>query len=189
VPEYLIGNIYIGTDISTYMSTYLSILSGIKVYSQKEFDGLSPAQREKHCEYLIKKMLENSKEGILISQIKDEVPYLKNEKAIQRHLDKMVNTNVAYKKLIGRAYLYYLNGRLLHESLKEDMQAGDKVYSFYHIRNPDGEFIFIQEKKRGEFRDFSITGGILVKADYFGNLMEHLEDINKKIKNIKAVIK
>jgi len=171
------------------MGAYISILNGAKLYTQKEFDGLSTNQREKHCEYLMKKILENAKEGVIISQIKESVSYLKNEKTIQRYLDKLVNTNVAYKKLIGRTYLYYLNGRLLHESLKEDMQAGDKIYSFYHIKNPDGEFVFIQEKKKGEFKDVSVTGGILVKFEYFENLMEHLSAINKKIKNPKEFIK
>ncbi|MEK6884731.1 MAG: hypothetical protein AABY22_34180 [Nanoarchaeota archaeon] len=169
------------------MSTTINMLGNIKLYTEKEFNGLSQSQKEKHCEYVIKRILENAKDGVIISQIKELIPYL-NEKTIQRHLDKLVNTNVSYKKLIGRAYLYYLNGRLLHQSLKEDMQAGDKLYSFYHIKNPDGEFIFIQEKKRGDFRDFSTTGGILIKADYFDNLLEHLAEVNKKIKSSKILV-
>lgn len=168
------------------MSANINLLGGIKLYTEKEFEGLSQNQKEKHGEYVIKHILENAKESIIISQIKESVPYL-NEKTIQRYLDKLVNTNVAYKKLVGRTYIYYLNGRLLHESLKEDMQAGDKLYSFFHIKNPDGEFIFIQEKKRGEFKDFSITGGILIKADYFDNLLEHLIEVNKKIKKSKII--
>ncbi len=168
------------------MNTNINLLGGIKLYTEKEFEGLSQSQKEKHGEYVIKHILENAKESIIISQIKESVQYL-NEKTIQRYLDKLVNTNVAYKKLIGRTYVYYLNGRLLHESLKEDMQAGDKLYSFFHIKNPDGEFIFIQEKKRGEFKDFSITGGILIKADYFDNLLEHLIEVNKKIKKSKII--
>jgi hypothetical protein len=168
------------------MNTNINLLGGIKLYTEKEFEGLSQSQKEKHGEYVIKHILENAKESLIISQIKESVPYL-NEKTIQRYLDKLVNTNVAYKKLIGRTYVYYLNGRLLHESLKEDMQAGDKLYSFFHIKNPDGEFIFIQEKKKGEFKDFSITGGILIKADYFDNLLEHLTEVNKKIKKSKII--
>ena len=170
------------------MNTNTGVLMGIKIYAEKEFEGLSQSQKEKHYDYVVKKVLENAKEGIIISQIKEAIPYL-NDKAIQRYLDKLVNTNVAYKKLIGRTYIYYLNGRLLHESLKEDMQAGDKLYSFYHIKNPDGEFVFIQEKKRGEFRDFSITGGILIKVDYFDNLLDSLLVINKKIKSSKILEK
>jgi len=168
------------------MNTNINLLGGIKLYTEKEFEGLSQSQKEKHGEYVIKHILENAKESLIISQIKESVPYL-NEKTIQRYLDKLVNTNVAYKKLIGRTYVYYLNGRLLHESLKEDMQAGDKLYSFFYIKNPDGEFIFIQEKKKGEFKDFSITGGILIKADYFDNLLENLTEVNKRIKKFKIM--
>ena len=121
------------------------------------------------------------------------MPIIKSAKKKMRQDKKRTMQNkryeLAYKKLIGKAYLYYLNGRLLHESLKEDMQAGDKIYSFYHIKNPDGEFVFIQEKKKGEFRDVSVTGGILVKFEYFENLMEHLSAINKKIKKSGEFVK
>ena len=168
------------------MSTDISLLKGIKLYGEKEFDGLSQTQKEKHCDYIISKMLENSGEGVIVSQVKSLIPYMKNEKTIQRYLDKLVNTNIAYKKLIGRTYIYQLNGKLLHEALKENVPAGDKLYSFYHIKNPDGEFIFIQEKKIGEFKDVSVTGGILIKSQYLKNLIENLVDINKKVININT---
>ncbi len=166
------------------MGTETTLLKGIKLYGEKEFDGLSQTQKEKHCEYIIRRMLENSGEGVIVSQVKSLIPYMKNDRTVQRYLDKLVNTNIAYKRLIGRTYIYQLNGKLLHDALKEDVPAGDKLYSFYHIKNPDGEFIFIQEKKKGEFKDVSVTGGILIKSQYLQTLIENLTEINKKIINI-----
>jgi len=165
------------------MDAEITLLKGTKLYGEKEFDGLSQTQKEKHCEYIIRKMLENSTDGLIVSQVKNLIPYMKNDRTIQRYLDKLINTNIAYKKLRGRTYIYQLNGKLLHDTLKEDVPAGDKLYSFYHIKNPDGEFIFIQEKKKGEFKDVSVTGGILIKFQYLQTLIENLIEINKKVIN------
>src|SRR3989344_7158628 len=143
------------------------ITKGIKLYTKEEFLGLSSAQRVRHCETIIRKMLENSDEGITIPQIQNLVPYFSSDKSIQRYLDKFINTNFAYKKLIGRTYLYFHNGKLLHEALKEDVKIGNKIYSFYHIKNPEGEFIFIQEKNRNELNAITISGGIVIEKKSF----------------------
>ena len=162
------------------MDTY-KITSGIKLYTEKEFSGLSQEQKERHCETVVRKILENVKDGVTISEIQVAVPYLGADKTIQRHLDKYVNTNFAYKKLIGRAYLYFHNGRLLHEALKEDIPLGKKLYSVYHIKNSDGDFIFIQEKKKDELKSVIISGGIIVEKEFFPEFLEHLNAIDRKV--------
>jgi len=42
----------------------VNLMKGIKIYTEKEFDGLSPDQRERHYETVIRKMLENYGEGL-----------------------------------------------------------------------------------------------------------------------------
>ena len=162
------------------MSTQ-GIIKGIKLYAQKEFGGLSQEQKERHCETVIRKILENSNDGVTITKIQEAVPYFSSDKTIQRYLDKYINTNFAYKKLIGRTYIYFHNGRLLHEALKEDIAVGNKLYSFFHIKNPDGEFVFIQEKKKSELNAITISGGIIIEKSYFSEFIEHLNEINGKI--------
>jgi len=162
------------------MSTQ-EIVKGIKLYAQKEFEGLSQEQKERHCETVIRKILENANDGITITKIQEAVPYISSDKTVQRYLDKYINTNFAYKKLIGRTYIYFHNGRLLHEALKEDITIGNKLYSFYHIKNPDGDFIFIQEKKKSELNAITISGGIIIEKDYFNEFIEHLNEIKRKV--------
>lgn len=166
--------------MSTHMGTY-SLMQGIKTYTEKEFEGLSTEQRERHYETVIRKILDNSNEGVTISNIQELVPYFYSDKTVQRYLDKLVNTNFAYKKLIGRTYIYFHNGRLLHEVLKEDISIGKKLYSFYHIKNPEGEFIFIQEKKKTELNIITLSGGIIIEKEFFSEFLGHLNDINRKV--------
>ncbi len=175
--------VYIRTYISSYMGSYTSnnLMAGIKTYTKREFDGLSQEQKVRHYETIIRKILENSEEGITISKIQELIPYSNSDKTIQRYLDKFINTNFAYKKLIGRTYLYFHNGRLLHEALKENIAIGKKIYSFYHIKNPEGEFIFIQEKNKNELNALTISGGIIIETKNFEEFVQHLQEINKKV--------
>lgn len=161
------------------------LLKGIKTYTDKEFEGLSQEQKERHYETIIRKMLENSKEGITISIVIKLIPYFNSQKTVQRYLDKFVNTNFAYKKLVGNTYVYYHNGRLLHEALNENVQIGNKTYSFYHIKNLDGEFVFIQEKKKTELNSITISGGILIDIRYFDEFLDQLQSVSKKINKLE----
>jgi len=171
--------------MSTYMSTDLGtereILKEIRLYSEKEFEGLTQYQQGKHREHIIKQILENSKEGTTVQTIKSLVPYLGNEKTIRAYLDKYVNINLGYEKSFGRVTVYYPNGRLLHDVLEENVPIGKKVYSFIHLKNPEGEFIAIQEKKRNELNALTLSGGIIINKEAFPSFVEHINHINKKM--------
>ena len=45
----------------------------------------------------------------------------------------------------------------------------------------DGEFVFIQEKKKSELNAITISGGIIIEKRYFSEFIEHLNEINGKI--------
>lgn len=158
------------------------ILKGIKLYSNKEeFESLPLDQKQRHYETVIRKMLENDLDGTTTSTILNLIPYF-NEKTIQKYLDKLVNTNFAYKKLVGRTYVYFHNGRLAHEVLSRDLIIGKKTYSFYYIHNPEERAIFIEEKKKDELGALSISGGIMVKTASFSEFIEKLKEIFTEIK-------
>lgn len=155
------------------------LLKGIRLYSKKEFEGLSDEQKDKHRGHVINKISENATEGISAPEISRLVDYLGTKKTIQRYLDKLVNTNVSYKKIKGNTIIYYHNGRLLHQVLEENIPIGKKIYSFIHMKNPDGEFISIQEKKKNEYDTLILSGGIIIDKDAFPNFIEHIQNINK----------
>ena len=175
------------TRLRTHMSTQarnkedFGLLKGIKLYSEKEYQGLSQEQQEKYKDHVIKNILLNAKEGITVSEILSLVEYLGSKKTIQVYLERLVNTNVGYKKEIGNAYIYFPNGRLMHEVLEENVPIGKKEYSFIHLKNPEGEFISIQEKKRDDLNSLSLTGGIIISKDDFPIFMEHVQNIKKII--------
>ena len=70
---------------------------------------------------------------------------------------------------------------LLHDVLEENVPIGKKVYSFIHLKNPEGEFIAIQEKKRNELNALTLSGGIIINKEAFPSFVEHINHINKKM--------
>ena len=163
------------------MSTQNPLLKEVRLYSEKEFNGLSYEQQEKHREHVIKKILDNANEGITAPEISRLIEYLGTPKTIQRYLDKFDNINLLYKKIKGNTYVYFKNGRLLHQILEENVPIGKKIYSFIFMKNPDGEFVSIQEKKKNEYDVLILSGGIIVEKESFGQFLEHLENINKHV--------
>jgi hypothetical protein len=159
------------------------LLRGVKLYTEREFDGVTPEQREIHQETIIRKILENAKEGVTAPQVLKLVPYLKSTKTVQKYLEKYVNTNFAYKKIIGKTHVFYQNGRLLHQVIEENIPIGDKTYSFFHIKNPSGDFIAIQEKKRNELDALVISGGIIIDKKDFSKFYEYIKAVENKMKN------
>lgn len=172
---------HLSTRMSTQTKTQSGFLKGIRLYSPKEYAGLSNEQKEKHREHVLRNILLNAKEGVTVPQIVDLLPHLGTKKTIQKYLDKLVNINFGYNKLIGNTLVYFPNGRLLHEVLEENVPIGKKVYSFIYMKNPDGEFIAVQEKKKNELDALILSGGIIIDKDSFPNFLEHIQSINKRI--------
>ena len=168
--------------MSTQTNTQSPLLRGIRLYSSKEYEGLSNDQREKHREHVLRNILLNAKEGVTVPEIVEIIPHLGTKKTIQRYFDKLVNINFGYTKAIGNSIVYFPNGRLLHQVLEENVPIGKKVYSFIHMKNPDGEFIAIQEKKKNELEALVLSGGIIIDKDSFPLFLEHVQAIQKKVK-------
>ncbi len=164
------------------------LMKNIRMYTKKEYEGLSQEQKDRHCVNVVKNILDNSKEGITISLIEQLIPYL-GKKKIERVLDKLINTNYGYKKLYGRTYAYYPNGKLMHEKIKkENIPIGNKLYSFYHLENNEGNFVFIQEKSKNELNAVDISGGLLIDAKQFDSFLEQIKDFKNKVNGNKGEI-
>ncbi len=158
-----------------------SVLRGIKMYSEEEFEKLPLDQKQRHYEAVIRKLVENSHDGATISMTLSLIPYF-NEKTVQKYLDKLVNTNFAYKKPIGRTNIYFRNGRLLHHALSRDLVTKKKTYSFYYIKNPEERAVFIEEKKIDNLGMVTVSGGVMIATDIFDELIGRLKQVSSEIK-------
>jgi len=159
---------------------------GVMRFSEDEYKRLSASAQGKHINRVIRDMLKNSKNGLTVPQIHKLTQHSKD--AIEKHLTELVATNFAYKVTFGRTNVYYANGKTLHSFLEKDMSLGDKHFSFHFIKNPSGEFIYIQEKKKDSIGALSPSGGLLIKEDLFPLFINLLQDVNNELLNFKTSV-
>jgi DNA-binding transcriptional ArsR family regulator len=150
----------------------------VKMFSIEELEQLSSKRKESHISRIIKELLRKTPNGITVSQIKETLKVSRN--TIEKHLTELVAMNFAYRKFIAPTFLYYPNSRTMHPISESDFD--DKKYSFFLLENDDGRFVYIQEKKRDTLNALHLSGGILVREQFFHDFVRSLEETNKKIK-------
>jgi hypothetical protein len=162
------------------------LLENVKMYTKEEFSQLSTEKRERYVNSIIRKILQNAKNGISVTQLKKMTGF--DRKTVEKHLGTLMAMNFGYKVSFGRVNVYYPNGRIMHPLLEENISMGDKIYSFYLLKNPYGEFIFIQEKKKTELNAIVPSGGLMINQAILPEFIECLQNSSKKIKEIERTI-
>ena len=158
-------------------------MHGIKSLTKEEYSQLSPKNQERHISRIIREILQKHKNGITISQIHQLTGFSKT--TIEKHLNELIAMNMCYKIAFGRTNAYYPNARTLHPLLEQNIPLGDKVYSVYSLENPNGRFIFIQEKKRDELNALIPSGGLLFKESFFVDFIKLLNKAKKSLEKLQ----
>jgi len=141
--------------------------------SPEEIKALNPKEREERVRALIKNILSLNEKGVMVSEVVDATKL--NRITVTKHLEHLVAIREAYKKDRGTGALYYKNGKLVHSTDRVSMNVGNKFYDFIKLENPEGEFVFIQEKEQDELRLLTIKGGIMVHLDDFSKFISGLQ--------------
>ena len=141
--------------------------------SPEEIRALNPKEREERIRALIKHVLMLNENGVMVSEVVDATKL--NRITVTKHLEHLVAIREAYKKDRGIGALYYKNGKLVHSTDRVSMNIGNKFYDFIKLENPEGEFVFIQEKEQDELRLLTIKGGIMVRLEDFSQFISGLQ--------------
>jgi len=142
-------------------------------WSNDRVNSLSPEDRKKYYRQLLMKILrDNANRGISISDLKSKLPY--DERTIAKHFEYLVAIREAYKQRYGTFVFYYPNGRIMRDKSMENVQIGDKYYSFCLLENKLGNQIFIQEKKADNLNRKQVCGGLLLPLEASGEFLLNL---------------
>ena len=139
----------------------------------EEIKALNPKEREERVRSVINKILTLNENGIMVSEVVDATKL--NRITVTKHLEHLVAIREAYKKDRGMGALYYKNGKLVHSTDRFSMNIGKKFYDFIKLENPEGDFVFIQEKEQDELRLLTIKGGIMIPLENFGQFISGLQ--------------
>lgn len=145
-----------------------------EILPQEEIKSLRPKDRDAYISKLILNILElNISKGITIPEI------VRNTKlsriTIAKHLNRLVAIREAYSVSRGKLTIYYKNGRIVHQTNMKDTHLKDRIYSFYRLKNEDGNFIYIQEKERDKYNRIVVKGGILIRDQDFVKFLSELQ--------------
>lgn len=149
-----------------------------KILGPEEIKRLSPSERDYYIQNVILEILEMNKRGVTVSQVSQRFSF--SRPTIAKHLDILVAIGEAYVVQRGNLSIYYKNGKIVHEEDVQSMVVSSKAYTFYKLKNQEGEFLYIQEKDLDEFRSPRVKGGILINAKDIPPFMGALEKFIKK---------
>ena len=122
---------------------------------------LSPQEKDFYIKNVILEILKlNDRKGITVSQITYATKF--NRMTISKHLDILVAVGEAYKVQRGNLFIYYKNGKIVHETDIESIVFLDKTYTLYKLENNEGKFVYIQEKELDELRIPQVKGGVMI---------------------------
>lgn len=147
--------------------------------TKEEFKKLPPMERKRFTQSIILQILKRNPNGITVKLI--EAMTFFDARTIAKHLEYLVAIREAYKNDMGKTAIYFPNGRISHPISIEDIKIGDKYYSFSFIKNPFGEFLYIQEKNKDIYNVFTVEGGLIIQKEYIDEFRKILEDISKKV--------
>jgi len=123
-------------------------------------------------------------DGLSISEICELTGFTRE--TISKHLEVLVASREVYKAGESSAR-YHKNGRVVHFHHMDNKLFGNKLYTFYQLNNPDGDFIYVQEKEMGPFKTVKDKGGILIAMSELPRFMSELEafarDVAKEAKS------
>ena len=135
--------------------------------------------RSKYVQKVILDLLEKNKaQGMSVSDIVSATDFKRD--TVAKHLEILVASREAYKAGDNSAR-YHKNGRVVHFRQMANKSFGKRLYTFYQLNNPDGEFIYIQEKEVGRFRTVEDKGGIMVSKEDVGRFMIELKEFMKEV--------
>lgn len=163
-------------------------------------DALNVLSRNEKSEYIKKVILmilyENRKRriGILESELNENLDY--PESAIKRAINTLLQLREIYSLVHKNRKYLYLNGKIAHKIIGNDILLGDKRYIFKIIANSRRKaHLFIQEKSIDFFGGHHNKGAIMVSIDdlddflrYLNEISEEAKELNKKLEEGKTKV-
>lgn len=147
------------------------------IFSTNEILRLSPSERDAYIENIILEVLKMNKR-VTVSQLSEQLPF--SRPTVTKHLDMLTAIGEAYCVQIGNLSVYSKNGKIVHEADVQSVVVQDKTYTFYKLKNQEGDFLYIQERELDEFMSPKVKGGIMVNSRDIQNFIDELKQFVEK---------
>jgi len=143
-----------------------------KIFTQDTIKRLSPSERDNYIQNIILEILGLNK-YVTVSQLSEQLPF--SRPTVTKHLEMLTAVGEAYRIQMGNLSVYSKNGKIVHEADVQSIVVHDKIYTFYKLKNQEGDFLYIQEKYLDEFRSPKVKGGIMINSRDLPIFLEKLQ--------------
>lgn len=158
-----------------------SIVKPKNIMDKERYMVLSPENRKKYLENLIRELIHLNK-GITVAEIMKTL--LLSYDTVRRHLTTLEAVGEIYCVRYGNSEAYFPNGRNVHPEDEIEIVDGDNVFVFSVLSNQFDDFLFIQEKKADSSGRRRSKGAIMVPlrcvADFYGKSSTFVGEYIKK---------
>ena len=148
-----------------------------KIFSSDQIKRLSPAERDSYIQNVILEILSLNKR-VTVSQLSQQVPF--SRPTVTKHLDMLTAIGEAYCIQIGNLSVYSKNGKIAHEADVRSIVVEDKTYTFYKLKNQEGDFLYIQERTLDAFMSPKVKGGITINSRDIPIFLDKLQQFANK---------
>jgi DNA-binding transcriptional ArsR family regulator len=143
-----------------------------KILSPDEIKRLSPSERDAYIQNVILEILRLNK-YVTISQIDEQLHF--SRPTATKHLEMLTAIGEAYRIQMGNLSIYSKNGKVVHETDVQSIVVHGKTYTFYKLKNQEGDFLYIQEKVLDELGSPKVKGGITINSRDLPIFLEGLQ--------------
>jgi queuine/archaeosine tRNA-ribosyltransferase len=150
-----------------------------QLLEKQQYLKLPTHEREQYMREIIRQTVKLNPNGVRISVLAKHLPI--DVKTISKYLAIMEYTNEVYSEKDGTHINYFPNSRLMHPASEQAFDLGHVEFQVYHLRNSRlGDSIFIQERKKDEYKD-DIGSGIIIPVDKFKEFTQYLSKIAEEL--------
>ena len=146
---------------------------------QEELQSFRPKDRGQYIQKTILQILEMNPQGVTVSEIANQTKA--NRETISSHMKTLVAIREAYAISRGNLSIFYKNGKVVHARSTEHRFPNDRFFKFYRLENPQGKFIYVQERQLDEFRAIKVKGGIMINDKDFIKFMSELQKFGMEV--------
>ncbi len=109
---------------------------------------------------------------------------------VSKYLEMLFSKRNVYRVKRGKNITYFPNGRLIHPLINKDIIVFDGFgaehrYKAYAVDNPDGKFLYLQEKEIDRKSGMeNVVGGVLIPEAGISKFRALFDEFEKSFKKI-----
>ena len=157
---------------------------GTNILSKEEILEKTPRNRELYADDIVLEFLDRNPDGVSIKQIVTRTKLARN--TVTRHLERLSAIGKIKKRDFGHLSLYFKGGYVDEQTEEKFEFSNERRFVFQVVnRGVEGNYIYVQQREIGAFREEKVTGGIMIDTRDAQKFSKLFHTYALKVENIE----